>query len=498
MVSSTSSSAYRYTPKTEEDARRVRAFHSKVLGGNNIASTTQIKKEDSSDSINRKKTIKISEYSGVPFRGRIPAGKAKDDSNKIVKFPKGASTKGATTTVADSENKTFTTSVASDEEHSRQGGVFHSKTLSRTTSTALNQEERKPKVEELKAKPEKPKKLDAQIEKSKRVDAQTEKQKRADSQIGKQKGTDSQAGKQKMATAQVKKSKAKAQDVTQEIEIADEESADALALAREKKVEEYTELITKSLEKRFREEERQIREEQRKKSQAQKREIKRVKKEQKLYVPHKKRNFISNLANRYKYKIGLYDWVYDLDPNELSDEEYKEYWEDVQKLEDAEHFDDKFEARMAAFKVGLAGVGLVSSMLLLGFTFKTIMPLDKEPEIPTEIVTQVTEDYKLRLEENRAKASTMKFEDQEYLRDRINENYIPENPTDDEMRDLMQEAWENLEPEVQKWIREPNKVYEAEQRKREKEEEQRQFQEEFDRLSSEARERAEGETGEER
>lgn len=179
------------------------------------------------------------------------------------------------------------------------------------------------------------------------------------------------------------------------------------------------------------------------------------------YEPHTRRNFFQNLKNRSNFLYGDYDWVEEVDPATLSGKVKEEYWEDVDKLEDAMNFDSMLGKKLNAFRLGLAGVGLAVALTFFNHTMQTIVPPIQEAPLPTTIVTQVSDSH-LNLEERRARSRFMKMEDQEYLYERINENFIPENMTEEQKLDLMQEAWENLEPDVQKWVREPERAHEAE------------------------------------
>lgn len=232
-------------------------------------------------------------------------------------------------------------------------------------------------------------------------------------------------------------------------------------------IEKMADEISRNLEKQIAKEERKIKAEAKK---AQKRKIKSAKKEteKKKYVPHKERSFLGNMINRAKYRMGWYDYIYDTDPNDLSKEEEQEYWEDVDDLEDAEHFDEAFNKKMMVFKLGLASIGLAVSIGLGCHIGNTITAPLQTPE-PTSLVTQYS-GQKLEYEEKRAQAYMLRFEDQEYLRLRMNEEFIPENLTEEEMHDLMQDAWEMLEPEVQEWVRSPDRIREAQERQKEKEE----------------------------
>lgn len=242
----------------------------------------------------------------------------------------------------------------------------------------------------------------------------------------------------------------------------------------DRKVEE----ISKNLQKKFEEEEKELRKRQKETKKQEKKEIKRAKKEdkKKRYTPHKKRSIWRRIANMSKYEWGYYEDLEYINPAELSDGEREHYWEDIEELEDAQHDYDAFQAKKTAFVAGIAGVGLAISLTLLGSLAHDIgsgalfgVDRSKETLPPTEIVTLVTGDTQLKLEESRARGRMMKLQDQDYLKDRINDNFIPENVSDEEMLDIMEEAWRTLEPEVQKWVREPYKAHEAELRQAERE-----------------------------
>ena len=246
----------------------------------------------------------------------------------------------------------------------------------------------------------------------------------------------------------------------------------------EEQLDRKVEEISKNVSRRISEEDGIIKKQQKIK-------IKQAKKQEgsKRYTPHKKRSIWQRIAHMKKYDWGLYDDLYDINPKDLPEEERKYYWEDVEELEDAQHDFEAFQAKKTAFLVGLASVGLALAICFGTAVYKDINKGDlfnrhntTSEMPPNEIVTLVEGDTNLRLEENRAKGYLMKFEDQEYLRNRINENFIPENATEEQMRDIMQEAWRNLEPEVQKWVREPERVYEAQKRKEAEEAVQREEQ----------------------
>lgn len=234
--------------------------------------------------------------------------------------------------------------------------------------------------------------------------------------------------------------------------------------------------ISENLSKQFEELEKHQKKEAQKTKKAQKIEIKRAKKAAKRYVPHKQRSIWKRIAHMKKYEFGYYDDLYDIDPAKLPEEEKEYYWEEVEELEDAEHDYTAFQAKKTAFLAGIAGVGLAITIALTNSVFQDIgsgaifgVNRSNDPVPPTEIVTVVNGDTNLRLEENRAKGRMMKLQDQDYLRERINDNFIPEDVTPDEMLDIMEEAWRTLEPDVQKWVREPYKAHEAELRRAEEE-----------------------------
>lgn len=247
----------------------------------------------------------------------------------------------------------------------------------------------------------------------------------------------------------------------------------------EQEKDEMLQEISENLKKQFDE----MAKNSKKEEKTEKRKIKKASGNAKKYTPHKKRSIWQRIAHMKKYDWGLYDDLYDINPKDLPEEERKYYWEDVEELEDAQHDFEAFQAKKTAFLVGLASVGLALAICFGTAVYKDINKGDlfnrhntTSEMPPNEIVTLVEGDTNLRLEENRAKGYLMKFEDQEYLRNRINENFIPENATEEQMRDIMQEAWRNLEPEVQKWVREPERVYEAQKRKEAEEAVQREEQ----------------------
>lgn len=256
----------------------------------------------------------------------------------------------------------------------------------------------------------------------------------------------------------------------------------------EEEQERMVQEISENLEKQFKKEDEERRQakkvkeaekktEKPEKKKRSKKTIKSARGKANRYVPHKKRSIWERIGHMTKYGWGYYDDLEDINPAELNDGERELYWEEVEELEDAQHDYDSVQAKKTAFLSGLAAIG-IGFVIVTGVSLYNDvkdgtffhMPTNQESQIPaTEIVTLVKGETNLKLEENRARGKLMKFEDQDYLRSRINENFIPENATEDEMLDIMQEAWRTLEPDVQKWVREPYRVREAELRRAEEE-----------------------------
>jgi hypothetical protein len=63
-----------------------------------------------------------------------------------------------------------------------------------------------------------------------------------------------------------------------------------------------------------------------------------------------------------------------------------------------------------------------------------------------------------------ARSHFFKLEDQEYLKSKMD---IPEGATDEEILELMKEAYANLKPDIQQWIRDPEKVAAAKAKQQE-------------------------------
>lgn len=196
------------------------------------------------------------------------------------------------------------------------------------------------------------------------------------------------------------------------------------------------------------------------------------------YRLNSSKNFFKNFSDMMAYRFGFFDDLENMNPDELNSEERSKYWEDVKKLDDIKSFDESFSRNMEKLKFGLAAIWLAGSISLGTVVGKKIVDSINGETIPEEeqnqIIFQIPES-KLKSEIRKVKLDLLYFEDQDYLFERLNPKFIPENATEEEMRAIMQEAWEALEPEIQEYVRSPKSVYEAEKRYRQEIERQRQF-----------------------
>ncbi|MBR3512652.1 MAG: hypothetical protein IKN74_06865 [Clostridia bacterium] len=209
--------------------------------------------------------------------------------------------------------------------------------------------------------------------------------------------------------------------------------------------------ISRNVNRNIKKEDRQLKKEAREK----RKEQRKIKRARGKYIPHKKRSLLERFAHMIYYKHGGYDKYIFSNYEDLSPRQQKKWQTKIDAIEDVEH-DIAMRAGWTSFKVLLAACGVV----LTCYSVKLVEQQFAETEARLQIERiQKQKEYS----ELEARSHFFNLEDQEYLKSKLD---IPEGATEEEILELMKEAYANLKPEVQQWIRDPERVAEAEAKRK--------------------------------
>ena len=209
--------------------------------------------------------------------------------------------------------------------------------------------------------------------------------------------------------------------------------------------------ISRNVNRNIKKEDRQFKKEAREK----RKEQRKIKRARGKYIPHKKRSLLERFAHMIYYKHGGYDKYIFSNYEDLSPRQQKKWQTKIDAVEDVEH-DIAMRAGWTSFKVLLAACGVA----LTCYSVKLVQQQFAETEARLQIERiQKQKEYS----ELEAKSHFFKLEDQEYLKSKLD---IPEGATEEEILELMKEAYANLKPEVQHWIRDPERVAAAEAKRK--------------------------------
>ena len=209
--------------------------------------------------------------------------------------------------------------------------------------------------------------------------------------------------------------------------------------------------ISRNVNRNIKKEDRQFKKEAREK----RKEQRKIKRARGKYIPHKKRSLLERFAHMIYYKHGGYDKYIFTNYEDLTPRQQKKWQTKIEAVEDTEH-DIAMRAGWTSFKVLLAACGVA----LTCYSVKLVQQQFAETEARLQIERiQKQKEYS----ELEAKSHFFKLEDQEYLKSKLD---IPEGATEEEILELMKEAYANLKPEVQHWIRDPERVAAAEAKRK--------------------------------
>ena len=236
----------------------------------------------------------------------------------------------------------------------------------------------------------------------------------------------------------------------EEAEKAEKEKREA-----DKKQAALVKSISKNVEKNIKQEDKEIKRNAKQEARRKRIEQKKIKKWRGRYIPHKKRSLLERFAHMIYYKHGGYDKYIFTNYEDLTPRQQKKWQTKIDAVEDVEH-DIAMRAGWTSFKVLLAACGVA----LTCYSVKLVQQQFAETEARLQIERiQKQKEYS----ELEAKSHFFKLEDQEYLKSKLD---IPEGATEEEILELMKEAYANLKPEVQHWIRDPERVAEAEAKRK--------------------------------
>ena len=223
----------------------------------------------------------------------------------------------------------------------------------------------------------------------------------------------------------------------------------------EKKKNSLIKTISKNVKRNIKEEDKQLKKEAREK----RKEQRKIKRARGKYIPHKRRSLLERFAHMIYYNHGGYDKYIYSNYEDLSPRQQKKWQTKIEAIQDTEH-DIAMRAGWTSFKVLLAACGLA----LTCYSVKLVQQQFAETEARLQIERiQKQKEYS----ELEAKSHFFKLEDQEYLKSKMD---IPEGATDEEILELMKEAYANLKPDIKQWIRDPEKVAAAKAKQQEEKE----------------------------
>lgn len=209
--------------------------------------------------------------------------------------------------------------------------------------------------------------------------------------------------------------------------------------------------ISRNVNRNIKKEDKQFKKEAREK----RKEQRKIKRARGKYIPHKKRSLLERFAHMIYYKHGGYDKYIFTNYEDLTPRQQKKWQTKIDAVEDVEH-DIAMRAGWTSFKVLLAACGVA----LTCYSVKLVEQQFAETEARLQIERiQKQKEYS----ELEARSHFFNLEDQEYLKSKLD---IPEGATEEEILELMKEAYANLKPEVQRWIRDPERVAEAEAKRK--------------------------------